>query len=116
MIGRTTLAYMLENHLPDNRTLGEHGGIPAGMGPVELNMDTNGFGLGFSVRIKATPGDIGSLGEHGWYGAMGTIFWVDPANELTVIFMSQRMFSLVGGALWGPVTPPLRPIVYSALD
>ena len=116
VIGRKTLAYMLENHLPDNRTFGEHGGIPVGFGPAELNMESNGFGLGFSVRIKATPGDIGSLGEHGWYGAMGTIFWVDPAEDLTAIFMSQRMFSMLGGALWGPVMLPLRPIVYSALD
>ncbi len=116
VIGRQTLHYMLENHLPENRTLGEQGGIPAGLGPGELNMDTNGFGLGFSVRIKATPGDIGSLGEHGWYGAMGTIFWVDPANDLAVIFMSQRMFSLLSAGLWGPVTAPLRQIVYSALE
>jgi CubicO group peptidase (beta-lactamase class C family) len=25
-------------------------------------------------------------------------------------------FSGVGGGLWGPVTPPIRPIVYSALE
>ncbi len=116
VIGRKSLQFMVQNHLPENRTLGEHGGIPAGLGPGELNMDANGFGLGFSVRIRAAAGEIGSLGEHGWYGAMGTLFWVDPAEALAVIFMSQRRFTLLGGALWGPVTPPIRPIVYAALD
>jgi CubicO group peptidase (beta-lactamase class C family) len=115
VIGRKTLRFMLENHLPAGRTLAEHGGMPPGTSPGELNMDANGFGLGFSVRVEAAPGAVGSLGEYGWWGAFGTIFWVDPREDLAVIFMTQRQLGLIGGGIWGPVTPPIRPLVYGAL-
>ena len=115
VIGPRTLAHMLANHLPGNRTLSEHGGIPLGMSPGELNMDASGFGLGFSVRVHAGPGEVGSIGEYGWWGAFGTVFWVDPAEELSVIFLTQRQFGGTDGLLWGPVTPPIRPLVYGAL-
>lgn len=115
VLGSRTLAFMLENHLPGGRTLAEHGGIPEGFGPAELNMEANGFGLGFSVRIRATPGEVGSIGEYGWWGAFGTVFWVDPVEELAVIVMTQRRFALAGGGLWGPVVAPIRPMVYAAL-
>lgn len=49
-----------------------------------------GFGLGFS--IAEDPGErgiTGSLGEYGWSGAYGTVFWVDPKEELVVAFFKQ---------------------------
>jgi CubicO group peptidase (beta-lactamase class C family) len=34
---------------------------------------------------------IGSPGEFYWGGAASTIFWVDPVEDLIVIFMTQLM-------------------------
>ena len=49
-------------------------------------------------------------GEYGWGGAASTAFWVDPAEELTVLFFTQ---------LWPSTTYPVRrelkQLVYSAI-
>lgn len=51
-----------------------------------------GFGIDFAVRI-APPIDEnenqGVVGEFFWDGAASTLFWVDPVNELTVVFFVQ---------------------------
>jgi CubicO group peptidase (beta-lactamase class C family) len=36
-------------------------------------------------------GSVGSPGEYYWGGAASTIFWLDPVEDLTVIFMTQLM-------------------------
>jgi CubicO group peptidase (beta-lactamase class C family) len=47
------------------------------------------FGLGFSVRSQAGRAALaGSIGDFGWGGAFGTYFWVDPQEELAVVFMA----------------------------
>jgi CubicO group peptidase (beta-lactamase class C family) len=49
-----------------------------------------GFGLGFSVRLKEGMETLpGAVGLYSWGGIAGTTFWVDPANDLFAIFMSQ---------------------------
>lgn len=59
-------------------------------GPPELLPPGHGFGLGFAVRrdrgIASTPGSVGMFY---WSGAAGTTFWVDPAEQLAVVFMMQ---------------------------
>jgi CubicO group peptidase (beta-lactamase class C family) len=46
------------------------------------------------VRTGAgTAGVPGSAGEYMWGGAAGTYFWVDPKEELAVVFMSQGPFA-----------------------
>jgi CubicO group peptidase (beta-lactamase class C family) len=59
-------------------------------GPPDLLPPGHGFGLGFAVRrdrgMAATPG---SAGMFYWSGAAGTTFWVDPAEQLTCVFMMQ---------------------------
>ncbi|MEO7275118.1 MAG: serine hydrolase domain-containing protein [Vicinamibacterales bacterium] len=49
-----------------------------------------GFGLGFSVvedvGARAIPG---SVGEYGWGGAYHSSYWVDPAEQLVVVYMTQ---------------------------
>jgi CubicO group peptidase (beta-lactamase class C family) len=51
-----------------------------------------GFGLDFAVRT-APPKDAkenrGTVGEFFWDGAATTLFWVDPVNELAVVFFVQ---------------------------
>ncbi|WP_431265338.1 serine hydrolase domain-containing protein [Roseateles chitinivorans] len=51
-----------------------------------------GFGLGGSVRIAPTTADepAGVVGEFSWGGAASTLFWIDPANQLAVVFFAQK--------------------------
>jgi len=59
-------------------------------GPFYLPGPGFGFGLGFAVRTE--PGvapQLGSVGEYFWSGAGGTTFWVDPSEDLFVVFMMQ---------------------------
>ena len=51
-----------------------------------------GFGLDFAVHIDmAESGLNGSLGEYNWGGLAGTIFWVDPAEEMIGLYMIQML-------------------------
>ena len=51
--------------------------------------ETSGFGLGFAVRTAVPPGTSWPLGEYRWDGAAGTFFFVDPRDDMFVIFMMQ---------------------------
>lgn len=88
IIGRKTLEAMTRNHLPEHRdlsvvALGWFGEMPyAGVG----------FGLGFSVRQDCEKGGVvSSEGAFAWGGAASTVFWVDPREDLIVIFLTQFM-------------------------
>ena len=49
-----------------------------------------GFGLGFSVvEDPAALGLPASVGEFGWGGAYHSTYWVDPAEELVVVYLTQ---------------------------
>jgi CubicO group peptidase (beta-lactamase class C family) len=75
-----TVAYMTSDQLGD-------GIVP---GPLYLPGPGYGFGLGFAVRKTAGgPADNGSVGDYTWNGVGGTHFWVDPKEELLVVFMIQ---------------------------
>lgn len=53
-----------------------------------------GFGLDFAVRI-AQPQDArenrGAVGEFFWDGWPSMLFWVDPANDMAVVFATQKL-------------------------
>lgn len=50
------------------------------------------FGLGFWVTDKlGRNGEPGSVGAFGWGGAYHTTYWVDPAEKLVAVFMTQLM-------------------------
>lgn len=88
VLGSHTVRYALRNHLPGGRDLKAVGR------PVFAEMPTAGvgFGLGFAVvEDPAAAGVPASAGEYGWHSAASTIFWVDPVEELTVLFFSQLM-------------------------
>jgi CubicO group peptidase (beta-lactamase class C family) len=57
-------------------------------GPYYLPGAGYGFGLGFAVRKTAADGDS-SVGEYDWNGVGGTNFWVDPKQDMYVVFMIQ---------------------------
>ena len=53
---------------------------------------SQGFGLGFWVTKElGRNGDPGSVGAFGWGGAYHTTYWVDPAEKLVAVFMTQLM-------------------------
>jgi CubicO group peptidase (beta-lactamase class C family) len=53
---------------------------------------TDGFGFGLGVAVRRSAGGGGTMGSPGayeWSGAQGTAFWVDPAEELAIVYMAQ---------------------------
>jgi len=49
-----------------------------------------GFGLGFSVRLDVGAAGVpGSEGEYGWGGAYHSTYWVDPTENLIVLYFTQ---------------------------
>lgn len=57
-----------------------------------MGFEGMGFGLGMAVsQGPAATGVIGSAGEYMWGGAASTIFWVDPSEDLTAVFMTQLL-------------------------
>jgi CubicO group peptidase (beta-lactamase class C family) len=84
VLGRKTVEYMTADHLgPDVDTRKLHAF------PVE-HIDGYGFGLGVAVRrVPGVAGIMGSPGDFRWSGAGGTLFWVDPKEELAVVYMAQ---------------------------
>ena len=85
-----TVEYMAADHLPGSIDAGGEGERPV----VNLLNLGSGFGLGFGVvRDPVLTGVIGSPGEYSWGGAAGTIFWIDPVEEIVVVSMIQLMGS-----------------------
>ncbi|MFV2090389.1 MAG: serine hydrolase domain-containing protein [Pseudomonadales bacterium] len=107
LLGKKTVEYMRQNHLPDNRDM-------AAMGqPVwsETSYDGIGFGLGWAVVLDPVKARvITSKGEHHWGGAASTFFWLDPEEDLYVILLTQLMPSSTY-----PIRRELRSRVYQAL-
>lgn len=79
-----TIAYMGSNHI------GPASGVVNG--PYYLPGPGFGFGLGFAVRTEPGVSVMeGSVGEMNWSGAGGTTFWIDPKEDMFVVFMSQTV-------------------------
>jgi CubicO group peptidase (beta-lactamase class C family) len=104
-LGRKTVQLMMSNHLR---------GDMAAMGQPRWSESTAegiGFGLGFSVTLDPARAQIlGTPGECAWGGAASTAFWVDPAEEIAVILLTQLMPS----STW-PLRRELRVLSYQAV-
>lgn len=102
ILGEKTVEYMTQNHLNGifaNRS-GENG----------QNRPGAGFGLGFGVVVDApAAGVISSEGEYYWGGAAGTIFWIDPVEDLIAIVMVQHMNVQV------PLRNTMKALTYGAI-
>ena len=73
ILSPTSIALMTTNHVGDL-----------------FNGPAMGFGLGFSVRRDVgAAGAPGSQGEFGWGGAYHSTYWVDPAEEMVVLYFTQ---------------------------
>ena len=105
LLGRKTVAYMTSNQI---------GGDMAAMGQPrfgESSFEGIGFGFGVSVMLDpARAGIMGTPGEYAWGGAASTAFWIDPQEDMTVIFMTQLMPSSAY-----PLRRELRVLTYQAL-
>lgn len=107
LLSPKTLALMTANHLPGNKTLPE---LSRSLFS-EATYDGVGFGLGFAVTMDPSRTLIpGSRGEFWWGGAATTSFWIDPAEDMAVVFMTQCLPSAAY-----PVRRELRTLVYSAM-
>ena len=108
ILGPKTLQYMIRNHL--SGSIEQKGG--AGENPLDQASNNGfGFGLGFGLVTNSVNNSIiGSEGEYNWGGAAGTVFWIDPVENITVVSMIQLMSSP-----W-KLREDLKVAVYQALD
>lgn len=96
-----TIALMATNQL-DEQQLKDFGGDASGYG----------YGLGVQTLMNRAPGgNNGSIGHFGWPGLAGTYMLVDPAEQLSIVYMQQMMPNLERHT-----QPRLRQVVYGALD
>ena len=108
LIGRKTLELMTANHLPGGASIAD---LSVSMFS-EAAYEGVGFGLGFATTTDTARTLIpGSDGDYFWGGAASTFFWVDPAEDLAAVFMTQ----LIPSSTW-PVRRELRTMVYAALE
>ena len=95
LLSRKTVELMTTNHLTDQ--------------PFRPGQ---GFGLGFSVvEDLGARGLPGSAGEFGWGGAYHSTYWVDPAEELVVVYLTQL---IPAGGL--DDHGRLRALIYQAIE
>ncbi|HEV8439206.1 MAG TPA: serine hydrolase domain-containing protein [Methylomirabilota bacterium] len=78
LLGRATVAHMSADHVGDITVAS----------PILAR--GYGFGLGFAVRKETGLNPMtGSAGEYRWGGAAGTSFWIDPKEQMIVVWMTQ---------------------------
>src|ERR1043166_9337725 len=104
-----TVALFSLNYLPDNKEIIDLS-FPGMFS--ESSYAGVGFSLGCSVNVNVAKTRLpGSLGEYFWGGAAATAFWIDPKEEMTVVFMTQVM----GSDARLTLRRDLRTLVYSAM-
>ncbi len=104
-----TVALFSLNHLPGGRELED-------MAPPGLFSEAGYAGIGFSigcgVNVNVARTRLpGTLGEYFWGGAAATAFWIDPREELAVVFMTQ----VIGAEARLTLRRDLRTLVYAAI-
>jgi len=101
ILGPKIVTYMASDHL----------GQLVKPGPNYLPGPGFGFGLGFAVRTASGEAPAaGSAGEFNWSGAAGTTFWIDPKEDMFVVFMIQDPKQ---GRILRPL---LKDMIYAAVD
>ncbi len=107
IIGPKTLELMTANHLPGGKDLTQ---LSKSLFSEAENAGV-GFGLGFASTMDPTKTMMaGSVGEFYWGGMFSTAFFVDPVEQIIMIFMTQLMPSSTY-----PVRRELKTMIYAAL-
>jgi CubicO group peptidase (beta-lactamase class C family) len=114
LLGSRTVGYMMANHLPGRADL-----VSFGRPLPPLSLRGMGWGLGLAVVDDPVSNKVlCSAGAAAWGGATSTEFWVDPIEEMVIVFMAQlvptsgfsRLRQLVYQALVDEVPAGARPI------
>ncbi len=104
VLGPQTVAFMTANHLNKD--------IKNNVGVTEPGRVGYGFGLGVAVRIERGLSAInGNVGDFTWNGANGTIFWVDPKEQMVVVMMG-----VAPGEIRKVHREQLNAVIYGALE
>ncbi len=106
IIGSRTLSLMRANHLPR----GDLSSMAVGAFS-ETSYEGVGFGLGFAMTLGEVEAGGPGHSDYYWGGAASTIFWVDPIEDLVVIFMTQLMPSATFN-----FRGQIKNIVYGAIE
>ncbi len=107
ILARKTIDLMTHNHLPGGSDLSR---MSKSLFSEAANAGT-GFGLGFAVNVDVARSMIpGSVGEYYWGGMFSTAFFIDPVEQLHMVFMTQ----LSPSSLY-PIRRELKTLIYSAL-
>ena len=110
LLSPKTVALMTMNHLPGGRLMTD-------MMPVtgmfnEAGYSGVGFGLGVSVTVDVAATRLpGTKGEFAWGGAASTAFFIDPKEDMAVVFMTQ----VLGAPERVRLRRDLRTLVYGAM-
>lgn len=107
IVSPKTLHLMRTNHLPGGADLTQ---VSRSLFSESHNAGT-GFGLGFAMVIDPARTLMpASEGEFYWGGAYSTAFFVDPVEDVTMVFMTQLYPSSAY-----PVRRQLKTLIYAAL-
>lgn len=102
LLSRKMLEMMCSNRIPPHQL------------PLTVGMNAlPGYGWGLGVRVMMDVGKAMALtgnGELGWAGAASTYFFVDPAEELFGVFMTQYLGAVL------PLNEDLRVAAYQMLE
>ena len=106
ILGPRTLQLMTLNHLPGGKDL-----ATMAQSAAETQREGQGFGLGFAVLLDQTVAQIiGTPGEFYWGGAASTAFFVNPQEDLIMLFLTQLRPSSTY-----PIRRELRTTIYSSI-
>jgi CubicO group peptidase (beta-lactamase class C family) len=106
ILGTRTLRFMTSNHLPNGTDL-----ATVAQSAGETGREGIGFGLGFATLLDPTVAQVlGTPGEFYWGGAASTAFFVNPAEELIAIFLTQLRPSATY-----PIRRELRATIYASI-
>jgi CubicO group peptidase (beta-lactamase class C family) len=96
-----TIGLMASDHIGPDTKIARDGAYYPG--------DTSGFGLGFAVRTSVPANTDWPLGEYRWDGVGGTFFFIDPADDMFVVFMVQTPSER------GRIQLELKTLIYKAM-
>jgi CubicO group peptidase (beta-lactamase class C family) len=107
IIGRKTVAMMASNHLPRGADLASLSRSLFN----EAHYAGIGYGLGVGVTLDPVAGlNAGTAGDYFWGGKASTFFWIDPAEQMIAILMTQLLPSTAY-----PLRNQFRTMTYAAI-